>query len=88
MIDVVIDLNLHHGEPSDGPSTRINVFNRPVDPLAAGETVIIVNRIGKSTVPVKKKFEQQRKKQAYTLKTRDRRLQWSQYSVYVPIIYR
>ena len=54
MIDVVIDLNLHHGGPSDGPSTRINVYNRPIDPLAAGGTVIIVNRIGKSTVSVKK----------------------------------
>ena len=54
MIDVVIDLNLHHGGPSDSPSTRINIYNHPIDPLAAGGTVIIVNRIGKSTVPIKK----------------------------------
>ena len=77
MIDVVIDLNLHHGGPSDGPSTHIYVYNGAIDSLAAGGTVIITNWTDK-----------QRKKQTYTPKTRDRRLQWPQYSVYVPIIYR
>ena len=44
MIDVVIDLNLHHEEPSYGQSTRLYVYNRHIDPLAAGGTVIIANR--------------------------------------------
>ena len=43
MIDVVIDLNLHHGGPSDGPSTRIYVYNRHIDSLAAEGTNIIAN---------------------------------------------
>ena len=51
MIDVVIDLNLHHGGPSDGPSTRINVYNRHIDPLAAGGTVIIANWTEKVVYP-------------------------------------
>ena len=51
MIDVVIDLNFHHVGPSDGPSTRINVYNRPIDPLAAGGTVIITNQTEKVVYP-------------------------------------
>ena len=47
MIDVAIDLNLHHEGPSDGLSTRLYVYNRKIDPLAAGETVIIANRTEK-----------------------------------------
>ena len=43
MIDVIIDLNLHHRGPFDGPSTRLYVYNRPIDPLAAGGTVVIAN---------------------------------------------
>lgn len=88
MIDVVIDLNLHHRGPSDGPSTRLYVYNRPIDPLAAGGTVIIANWTEKYCTRKKKFFEQQREKQTDTPETRDRRLQWPQYSVYVLIIYR
>ena len=51
MIDVVIDLNLHHEGPSDGSSTRLYVYNRPIDPLAAGGTVIIANLIEKVLYP-------------------------------------
>ena len=48
MIDVAIDLNLHHEGPSDGLSTRLYVYNRQIDPLAAGGTVIIANRTEKT----------------------------------------
>ena len=51
MIDVLIDLNLHQRGPSDGPSTRLYVYNRPIDPLAAGGTVIIANRQEKVVYP-------------------------------------
>ena len=51
MINVVIDLNLHHGGLSDGPSTRINVYNCPIDPFAAGGTVIIANWTEKAVCP-------------------------------------
>ena len=51
MIDVVIDLNLHHEGPSDGPSTRIYVYNRQIDPLAVGGTVIIANWTEKVLYP-------------------------------------
>ena len=51
MIDVVIDLNLYHGGPSDGPSTCLYVFNCPIDPLAAGGTVIIANWTEKVVYP-------------------------------------
>ena len=51
MIDVVIYLNLHHEEPSDGPSTRIYVYNWLIDPLAAGGTVIIANWTQKLVYP-------------------------------------
>ena len=47
MIDVAIDLNLHHEGPSDGLSTRLYVYNRQIDPLAAGGTFIIVDRTEK-----------------------------------------
>ena len=51
MIDVVIDLNLRHGGPSDGLSTRLYVYNRPMDPLAAGGPVIIANPTEKVVYP-------------------------------------
>ena len=51
MIDVVIDLNLHHGGPSDDPLTRFYVYKRQINPLGAGGTVIIVNRIEKVVYP-------------------------------------
>ena len=47
MIDVVIDLNLHHEGPSDGLSTRFYVYNRPINQLAAEGTFIIANRTEK-----------------------------------------
>ena len=47
MIDVAIDLNLHHEGPSEGLLTRIYVYNRQIDPLAAGGTVIIANQTEK-----------------------------------------
>ena len=47
MIDVAIDLNLHHEGPSDGLSTRLYAHNRQIDPLAAGERVIIANQTEK-----------------------------------------
>ena len=51
MIAVVIDLNLRHGGPSDGPSTRLYVYNWPIDPLAARGTIIITNLTGKLVYP-------------------------------------
>ena len=44
MIDVIIDLNLHHERPSDGLSNRLYVYICPIDTLAAEGTVIIANR--------------------------------------------
>ena len=81
MIDVVIDLNLHHEGPTDDPSTRLYIYNHPIDPLAAEGTVIIANRIEKNIVPVKQVFERQRKNRNDTPIWMDRHLQRPQYSV-------
>ena len=51
MIDVAIDLNLHHEGPSDGLSTRLYVYNWPINQLAAEGTVIIANQTEKVLKP-------------------------------------
>ena len=43
MVDVAIDLNLHHEGPSDGLLTRYYVYNQKIDQVAAGGTVLIAN---------------------------------------------
>ena len=47
MIDVAIDLNLHHEGPSDGLLTCLYTHNWKTDPLAARFTIIIANRTEK-----------------------------------------
>ena len=51
MIDVIIDINLHHKRPSDGLSNRLYVYIRPIDALVAEGTVIISNRTEKVLNP-------------------------------------
>ena len=62
MIHVDIALNIHHEEPSDGISTLFYSHNWQIDPLAAGETIIIANQTEKSTIHGRYFFEQQHKK--------------------------
>ena len=47
MIDVAIDIKLHHEGPSDSLLTLFYMYNRKIDPLAAGGTVIIANQTQK-----------------------------------------
>lgn len=51
MIDVIIDLNLSHRGPSDGLLNHLYECNYPIDPLAAGGSIIIGNQTEKVLYP-------------------------------------
>ena len=88
MIDVAIDLNLHHGGPSDGLSTRLYVYNWHIYPLADGGIAIMANRTEKVPYAEDIFFSNNTIITAAPRAMRDRLIEWPQYSVQGLIIYR